>query len=153
MRWFLIRRLQFRSILAKSESSLSIGRYLRLIALAVADSGILVLNAVVALVTTFSGITGLRDNPVKPYTSFQDIHFHFEQISQFPESMYTTNANIAQTIGFYVLPLYSITFFIFFGFGEEAITEYLRLSRWLSHQIRKMRGLKCVHNPRHIDSR
>lgn len=139
IRWFLVRRLQFRSILANSESNLSVGRYLRLIALAVADVAILIFNATVALTTTFTGIASFREAAVQPYTSFAAVHKSFGQISQFPEIMYTPTANIAQTIGFYVLPLYSITFFIFFGFGEEAIAEYMRLEARLRAWLRFLR--------------
>lgn len=127
IRGFLIRRLQFRSILAKSDSNLTVGRYLRLIALAVTDAGILVFNTIVAVVVMFVVNESYGSASLQQYTSWDYVHHNYGQISQFPSILASPTSHLGQVIGFYVAPLYSITFFIFFGFGEEAIKEYVSL--------------------------
>jgi hypothetical protein len=125
----LVRRLQFRSILAKSESNLTIGRYLRLIALALVDTGILIFNTIVAIVVGL--ISNENYRALRPYTSWSDVHNNYAQISQFPAALRTPAYDVGSVIGLYLAPLYSITFFIFFGFGEEAIKEYVAIGRLL----------------------
>nr|XP_019008795.1 uncharacterized protein I206_06479 [Kwoniella pini CBS 10737]OCF47576.1 hypothetical protein I206_06479 [Kwoniella pini CBS 10737] len=125
IRWFLIRRLQFQTILAASDSSLSTSRYLRLVALAVTDSAILIAY-------TIYDSTPNSDAPLLPYQSWKAVHLNFDQFAQYPEELLGTVYPIF-VANVYAPFLYSIIFFAFFGFGEEAISGYLTLaSRFMS---------------------
>ena len=119
IRWFLVRRLQFRAILASSHTGLSVSRYLRLIALAVVVVTVLLANDLTALATA------LVDSKVYPYTSWSDVHQQYGIISQFPEAVQSPVINIATVIGLYASPFYALIFFVFFGLGEDAIVEYI----------------------------
>ncbi|WRT65061.1 uncharacterized protein IL334_002003 [Kwoniella shivajii] len=143
IRWFLIRRLQFQTILASSDSSLSIGRYFRLIALAVADSTVLLAYAIY-------GATSSTDTPMQPYKSWKYVHDNFSQYAQYPEELIGSvyPAFVANNI--YAPIFYSIIFFMFFGFGEEAVTEYLALAMKSKALIGKI-GLKRASSTQHSD--
>lgn len=124
--WFFKSRSQFRSIL--SGSGLTTGRYFRLAALAMSDSVIslflTLFNFLVRIVVYHTGWT--------PYVSWAWVHDNFDLISQYPEEA-RPNDNFAIlqiAVPFYTVCIYAIVFFAFFGFGEEAIAEYLKL--WAS---------------------
>ncbi|KAL7424338.1 a-factor receptor [Cryptotrichosporon argae] len=123
MRWFLIRRLQFRSILAAYNSGLTTSRYLRLIALAVTDICLLLFTSLFSLIWRFTKF----GEYIQSYGSWAQVHANFSLISQSPESAQVANWVYYVVVSFYAAPLYSIVFFMFFGFGEEAITEYVAI--------------------------
>lgn len=137
MRWFLIRRLQFRTILASSDSKLSIGRYIRLIALAVTDS------TVVLVVIVYAAVNALSDSslPMRPYRDWAYVHQDFSQISQYPEELFSSSWP-AVVMNVYAPTLYSILFFAFFGFGEEAVSEYLSIGDKVIQLLETM-GFMC----------
>lgn len=119
---FFKSRSQFRSIL--SGSGLTTGRYFRLAALALSDSVIslfgTLFNFLVRIVVYQTGW--------KSYDSWAVVHENFDLISQYPEEA-RPNGNFAIlqiAVPFYTACIYAIVFFAFFGFGEEAISEYLR---------------------------
>nr|CDR19296.1 STE3 protein [Papiliotrema flavescens] len=120
IRWFLVRRLQFRAILAASQTGLSVSRYLRLIALAIVEVVLLLINQIISLVVV------LR-LPIVPYTSWSDIHYQYGLISQVAEAQLTPFAHVVSVLSLYAAPLYAFVFFIFFGLGEEAVLEYVRM--------------------------
>lgn len=123
MRWFLIRRLQFRSILAASDKHLNVDRYLRLIALAVGDSTVLVFNVAFFLGVVLSDLSQFSFDK---YTDWDTVHAGYSVISQYPEETLTPGLYYNNVVSFYMVPLYSFLFFTFFGFGEEAINDYVR---------------------------
>ena len=120
VRLFLVRRLQFRTLLAASSSSLTISHYLRLIALAITDVIILFANHITILVVS------LLTAPVSKYPSWSDVHHDFSLVSQYPEVTGATDRGLhaLQVFSLYIGPLYSIVFFVFFGLGEEAVSTY-----------------------------
>ncbi|KIR91887.1 hypothetical protein I304_04049 [Cryptococcus deuterogattii CBS 10090] len=137
LRWFLIRRLQFRTILASSDSKLSIGRYIRLIALAVTDS------TVVLVVIVYAAVNALSDSslPMRPYRDWAYVHQDFSQISQYPEELFASSWP-AVVMNVYAPIMYSILFFTFFGFGEEAVSEYLAIGDKVIQLLETM-GFMC----------
>ena len=121
LRWFLIRRMQFTALLQASSGGLTTGRYLRLISLTLVDVTIVIFGAIYQLVIRF------KTDELSPYGSWREAHQDFGQIQQYSEDFNIDVASNAMTL--YLLPLYSFVFFIFFGFGEEAIREYLLFGR------------------------
>lgn len=123
LRWFLIRRMQFVAVLHASSVGLTTGRYLRLISLALVDVTLVIFG------TLFTMISSFKNLRLESYESWQSAHQDFGQVLQFPEDIHD---NVTTAIPLYLFPLYSFTFFIFFGFGEEAIHEYIRIGKTLA---------------------
>lgn len=124
-----MRRLQFRSILARATSSLTVDRYLRLIALAAIDVSFMIIQDAISIYSTFSRRGDFVASKIDEDLSFSSIHYNFHQISQFPQETLSGASYVTLSIGFYSAPIYSIIFFAFFGFGEEAVSEYLAFGR------------------------
>jgi pheromone a factor receptor len=124
LRWFLLRRMQFTAVLHASPGGLTTGRYLRLVSLTLVDVTIVIFGALYQMINNFSRID------LSPYGTWQEAHQDFGQIQQFSEDVASDVSVNAMTL--YLLPLYSFVFFIFFGFGEEAIREYLLLGRMVA---------------------
>jgi pheromone a factor receptor len=133
LRWFLIRRLQFLAVLHASPGGLTTGRYLRLISLAMVDVTLVIFG------TLFTMISSFKNLDLMAYGSWQSAHQDFGQVLQFPEDIHD---NVTTAVPLYLFPIYSFTFFIFFGFGEEAIHEYLRIGKILAAWCRKVGHLK-----------
>ena len=106
--------------MAASQTGLSVSRYLRLIALAIVEVVLLLINQIISLVVV------LR-LPIVPYTSWSDIHYQYGLISQVAEAQLTPFAHVVSVLSLYAAPLYAFVFFIFFGLGEEAVLEYVRM--------------------------
>ncbi|RXK42208.1 hypothetical protein M231_00566 [Tremella mesenterica] len=124
IRWFLIRRLQFRSILASADSNLTVARFFRLIALAITDITVITVEIALQL-----GLALSTPNSFRKYTSFRDVHTDFGLISQFPAETLTWKPHTGFVVAFYTCPIYSIIFFAFFGLGDEALNDYIRVTR------------------------
>jgi hypothetical protein len=138
-RWFLLRRLQFKAVLNASNTGLSTGRYLRLIALAATDISL------VFFATLFILTASVRVNGISPY-SWKELHAEFSPISQFPQDILPSGSYPTYATTVYLYPIYSFSFFVFFGFGEEAIQEYM--ARW--SQVRTL--LSRLFGPRYVSS-
>lgn len=123
-----MRRLQFRSILAASESHLTVDRYLRLIALAVGDGLLLLFSVAFLLGIVFSDLDQFE---FSEYKSWDTVHAGFSVISQIPEETLAPSVYANFVISFYTVPIYSFLFFTFFGLGEEATADYVRAFRRL----------------------
>jgi len=134
IRWFLLRRLQFQSILTTSKSGLNVQRYVRLILLALVHSALLIANDLVAIVMVY------KYTPLSPYTSWDSVHANFSVPSQFPQDFYVgSQSPLMSALVFrtYAPAGYSIIFFIFFGLGEDAIGDYIRIGRGISDRLRR----------------
>ena len=137
IRWFVIRRLQFRSILAASNSGLNISRYLRLIALAVVLNVILLSNDLILIVFTLS-------TRIESSESLSAVHTGFDVISYFPESLYNQTYLAIQVLQIYIGPFYALVFFIFFGLSEEAISDYVGLMGKGQHLVTRIFASKSM---------
>ena len=109
-------------------TSLTLGRYFRLMALAMSD---------ILLTTPLSIFTiclNLKLGAVGPWRSWQDTHFDYSRIGQVPAFLWTSNKNLEICIQFtrWMAPLCAFIFFAFFGFADEARRNYLKLFSWLS---------------------
>nr|WPS94692.1 Pheromone A receptor [Naematelia aurantialba] len=132
VRWFLVRRLQFRALLASADSGLNISRYFRLVALALVEMVLLLTLNIISVVLTKPS-DGLRLS-----NSWTTVHADYDLISQYPEGTATEQGFASNSLLIYSIVLYSIVFFVFFGMGEEAIAEYSRVWMWM---LRTRRGI------------
>lgn len=87
----------------------------------------MLLSAAVVMSTEFIGAASVGMSAALPYTSFEDVHHNYWRILQHPAIMASGAQMVQRTFGFYIITLYSIVFFTFFGFGEEAISDYTRI--------------------------
>jgi pheromone a factor receptor len=129
--------MQFISILNASPTGLNTGRYLRLISLAIADVCLVIFGSLFTMTHDLKISGGLR-----PYLSWHDAHQNFGQITQITEDWFTSASTSDMSVLGGLFPVYSFTFFILFGFGEEAIREYLRLGKllannWMSFRFKR----------------
>lgn len=88
--------------------------------------------------TLFILISSVKVNGINAF-SWHAVHIEFATISQYPEDLLLgAYSTYATTI--YLYPVYSFSFFVFFGFGEEAIQEYM--ARWsqLRESARRLLG-------------
>lgn len=116
---FLQRQAQF-SELMSSNSSLTMSRYFRLMALA----------GVELLCTTplsvFLMVLNLAAQPLDPWVSWQDTHYNFSRVRLFPAVLWNTNRWLV--VGIQVNrwsgPFCAFIFFAFFGFAIEARRNY-----------------------------
>lgn len=118
LRAFLRRRAQF-SEFAKSNSSLTMARYFRLMALASLE---LVCTTPIALFGMAMAIQG----GVQPYRGWANVHWYYSRVGQYPAILWRSNK---QAVIFLALPRYlyivcAVMFFLFFGFSDEARRYY-----------------------------
>lgn len=125
---FLQRQAQFSQFMS-SNSSLTMSRYLRLMALA----------GVELLCTTplsvFLMALNLSAQPLDPWVSWDDTHSNFSRVGLFPAVLWTLNRWLV--VGIQVNrwsgPFCAFIFFGFFGFAAEARRNYLKaISRVLA---------------------
>jgi len=120
IRLFLARRKEFDAVLNSGSRNINKDRYLRLLSLAAVSicihlpltAWVLVLNAAVI--------------PVAPWISWEDTHSNYHRIEYVTRFLLSTAPanNVYVSISWWSLVLAGITFFTFFGFGEEATRQY-----------------------------
>lgn len=126
---FAQRRLEFEQHLRNSQSSLNTARYMRLMALAITEMCwgqslgcyIIYLN--------------VRENGVRPYTSWADVHYNFSRIALYPAWVVPRWTMDRLLLSWWILPITAVLFFLFFGFSEEALEGYASTFRWTRRRI------------------
>lgn len=122
LRAFIRRSAQFSELLT-SNSALTVNRYLRLMALATTE----------LLCTTpfaaYSIYLNLTTQPLNPYRGWEDVHFHYSQVDQFPAVIWHLSRQtvISMELNRWLVVACAFIFFGFFGFAEEARRNYRAL--------------------------
>ncbi|KIJ25319.1 hypothetical protein M422DRAFT_62264 [Sphaerobolus stellatus SS14] len=128
LRHFLHHRISFAAHLKNSQSALTAGRYFRLMSLAIVeivwDSGC---NIYVLYTNVVSGL--------RPWTSWADVHSNFSRIGRFPNFLLSQDVISSFLFQWWIIPISCFFFFGFFGFSEEAISDYRVAFRWVSRVI------------------
>ncbi|KAF4588478.1 a-factor receptor [Pleurotus pulmonarius] len=119
LRAFMIRRAQFRQFLS-ANSSLTMNRYFRLMALATVE---LVINTSLNAYGTYLTISS---NTIQPWRGWDDAHFDWYLVDTFPAVLWrmSTRNIISLEMGRWSVVFCSILFFAFFGFADEARKNY-----------------------------
>ncbi|KAF8332027.1 pheromone A receptor-domain-containing protein [Cantharellus anzutake] len=132
MYWLMQRRAQFRELLAASQSGLTTSRYLRLMGLGLTEViGGLGLNIYVLC-------TEIRLVGIQPWVSWEYVHWHFLAIHQFPKAIIVPELQVSNKGTSTIAPVAAYCFFLFFAFGEEAVSEYKKNWVWIKvHIFRK----------------
>ncbi|KAI0350984.1 STE3-domain-containing protein [Trametes cingulata] len=146
---FFRQRLTFAMQLKNSNSALSTGRYLRLVAMSILQ---IVWQTTLTSITMYDNISpGLR-----PWTNWADVHSNFGRIDTIPMFVYPVSYQRQFLLFLWVMPVSSYIFFIFFGFGEEAVKDYKNAFRWIRRKVLRQKigeprtplGASFVRTPR-----
>jgi pheromone a factor receptor len=115
---FRRRQVEFNQFLSTNKS-LTISRYFRLMALAMIE---IMITTPVAL---FNIIMNLK-TPLDPWVSWEDTHFNFSRVGQFPALLWRQNPDAIVSIQLTrsITIVGALIFFMFFGFAEEARKNY-----------------------------
>ncbi|CAE6467716.1 unnamed protein product [Rhizoctonia solani] len=129
LRWFVHRRAQFQAVLQSNNSGLTTSRYLRLIALSITEMLFATAMTIFVLVIT------LEDNGLRPWVSWDFVHSDWLRVDQFAKALSPQYFWDRYLLTWYMVPITSIAFFAFFGFGQEAKEEYLRSFHFIKTKI------------------
>ncbi|KAG8889541.1 hypothetical protein FRB98_003809 [Tulasnella sp. 332] len=127
--WFMKRRNQFTQHLQSSNTGLSTSRYVRLMALAVTQ---------VIVETGLGGYliaVSLEGQPLRIWDNWADVHSNFSRIAQYPTVLLPDYFWNRLLLTWYIGPICSLDFFIFFGLGQEAMGEYGRAFTWIKTRV------------------
>lgn len=71
----------------------------------------------------------LTTNTVQPYKGWDDTHFNYSQVNQFPSTLWRLDKNVVISIELsrWLSIVCAWVFFLFFGFADEARRNYQRL--------------------------
>ncbi|KAG9046238.1 hypothetical protein FS837_004799 [Tulasnella sp. UAMH 9824] len=123
--WFMKRRAQFAEHLQTNNTGLTTGRYFRLMALAVTE---IVIGS--SLGSYILGVT-IQDSHFRDWDNWANVHSDFGRIAQIPRVLVPDFFWNRLLITWYIPVVGSVLFFIFFGFGQDAMTEYRRMLNWV----------------------
>ncbi|KAF8055251.1 pheromone receptor [Lyophyllum atratum] len=124
LRAFMKRRAQFSEFLS-SNSTLTVNRYFRLMALATVE---LLFNTPIS---TFGLYLNAVLKPIYPWKNWADIHFDWYTIDTFPAVLWRSSRIevVSLELSRWLVVLCAFTFFAFFGFADESRKHY-RLAYW-----------------------
>ncbi|KAI0270658.1 putative fungal pheromone GPCR, STE3-type [Gloeopeniophorella convolvens] len=118
IRAFWIRQAEMKEFLANS-STMTTGRYFRLIALSMTEMSLTTPLSVFVIIFNASG-------EIQPWISWSNIHFDFSRVELISASLWQPDHGLAASliITRWLVPLSAFVFFVFFGFGDEALKNY-----------------------------
>ena len=129
LRHFMKRRISFSAHLQASSSPLTTSRYLRLITMAS-------LQMVWSItVTSFSFWFTLKAVPMRPWTTWSDVHSDWVRIDLYPAAFTPEFVAKFFYIAWWPVPITTFMFVAFFSFGKDAMDEYRKCFLWLRVNI------------------
>ncbi|KAJ7451387.1 Rcb2.42 [Mycena latifolia] len=134
------RRIAFRLMLEKQERSLSLSRYIRLMIMVFFLGS---WNTVLISVSTSDEYT----DGLQPWTSWSFVHADFGNISQYTLDQLSPESLRCTYVLWWAVPLSSLSFFVFFGIGEEAMKDYRATTDWAARVL-----LRRIPEPTFIDA-
>ncbi|TFK96426.1 pheromone A receptor-domain-containing protein [Pterulicium gracile] len=116
---FRRRQIEFNNYL-RSNKSLTVGRYFRLMALAMAEVSLTTPLSVVSI------IVNVKNSPPQPWISWADTHEDFWRVDQYPALLWRQSklAVFGNETNRWLPVVCALLFFAFFGFAEEARKNY-----------------------------
>ncbi|KAI8993120.1 hypothetical protein BD414DRAFT_582157 [Trametes punicea] len=123
---FLRRRAQFNAYLA-SNTSMTANRYFRLMGIASVEI------VCTVPVSAYGLYLNLSSAPMNPWISWSDTHFDYSKVDQFPAALWRMdrNAVISFELSRWLAPFCAFVFFGFFGFAQEARSNYRKALLWV----------------------
>ncbi|KAF6749938.1 pheromone receptor Rcb2 B43 [Ephemerocybe angulata] len=132
LRHFVIRRLTFAAHLKNSNAGLTTSRYLRLIAMAVVQ-----MIGVVGVTSYTLWFTSIAV-PLRPWTTWSDVHSDFGRVDQFLALFYPPPVARAYYGMWMMVPVSTFLFIAFFAFGKDAMDEYKKCVVWVKVNVLRM---------------
>ncbi|KAI8968750.1 STE3-domain-containing protein [Trametes punicea] len=116
------RRAQFNEFLSSNKSSLTLGRYFRLMALSTTS---LLLMIPVSSYGIYLNVTA---QPLGPWVSWSDTHFDFERIEQIAAVAWRSSRTsvVVHELNRWLSPACAFIFFLYFGVASEARRNYYK---------------------------
>lgn len=130
---FVRKRLQFRNLLKASRSGLDTGHFTRLMFIASADLAF-------AIPINIYVIARLMQQTLLPWHSWAEIHYDWAFVDLGPASawMQTSQHVIDQVLPRYIAPVLAFLLFALIGATEDAMSDYVRLAKWLTGGTRRV---------------
>ncbi|KAF7795118.1 hypothetical protein EIP86_006265 [Pleurotus ostreatoroseus] len=127
---FLRRRATFAKHL-ESRSSLTTSHYLRLMLMALVEM-------VVGVASTSTTLwTATLD--IRPWTGWADVHWEFARVGQYLTLELPPLVQRYYYALWWLVPISSYVFFLFFAFGKDAVREYGACVKWLKRHLFRVR--------------
>jgi len=112
-------RLIFSSVLQVSNSPMSTSQYIRLIAM---STTLMLWSTVLTSVT----ISANASRGLRPWISWGNVHSEWSQVDAYVWMLMSPRSRSLALLSWWTIPVSSVIFFIFLGFGEDALNEYRR---------------------------
>ncbi|KAG8929293.1 hypothetical protein FRC02_005781 [Tulasnella sp. 418] len=77
----------------------------------------------------------IQDTPLRVWDTWANVHSNWYRVAQFPRALYPAFYWSRLLMTWYIIPIGSILFFIFFGFGQEARVEYGKMILWFRTKV------------------
>ena len=74
----------------------------------------------------------------RPWTTWADVHSDWLRVDQYPLRVFEPAYRTQLFLFFYVMPASSLLFFLFFGFGEQAVRDYSQSVDWIRRSVFKL---------------
>jgi pheromone a factor receptor len=118
---FIKRRKQFQDLMSRNRN-LTYSRYFRLMLLAGIDLCCTVPLSIYSIYLN----TVADPNPVSPWISWEETHYDYSRVIQYPRVIYSLDQNnvVSLEITRWMMVICAIMFFGFFGFADEAKKHY-----------------------------
>jgi len=129
LRHFIQRRISFAAHLDASRSALTTSRYLRLMLMALLE---MVWSIAVTTYTLWFTTVSI---PIRPYTSWADVHSNFSRIDQYPSLFIPGLVARAYYFLWWLVPISTFAFVAMFAFGRDAVEEYTKAFRFVRNAI------------------
>ena len=129
---FTRRRLEFSQFINAKNSSLTMSRYFRLMALATCE---ILLTTPLAIFNIWLNATL---SPVGPWISWADTHYDYGRVDQVPALLWRSFPILVISIEVtrWAAPLCALVFFAFFGLADEAKKHYRLAFQWVLNHTR-----------------
>ncbi|KAF8630091.1 hypothetical protein AX17_005489 [Amanita inopinata Kibby_2008] len=127
---FCRRRIQFHQF-AHSHSSLTMSRYIRLIALAMTEMMFITPLAIVIIVLNAT------TTKIGPWISWENTHYAYSRVEQIPGFIWRSNQLLVVSMELtrWSAPFCAFVFFAFFGFAEEARKHYCMVFDTIKNKV------------------
>jgi pheromone a factor receptor len=130
IRSFYLRSVEIKAVMS-TNNTITFNRYFRLMALATVD---------LLLTIPFSAYivyANLKFGKVSPWISWERTHFGFSRINQIPAHIWRSRTDTQFSVEFsrWAVVACGFSFFMFFGFAEEAIKNYRKAYACLASRL------------------
>ncbi len=129
LRYFMFRRLSFAAQLSSSNSALTTSHYLRLMAMA----SFQMVWSITA--TSYSLWFTVKAVPIRPWTNWNDVHSDWLRVDVFPDAFTPLLIKKAFYFIWWIMPISTFLFVVFFSFGKDAMNEYAKCFKWIQTKI------------------